>query len=147
MSMRTQLAYLAAGITLVLGLLSLFNPLLAVRVLGLDVIEPRGLSEIRATYGALFVVMAGVMFWAVPTRPRSAHWLRFAGILWLGAGAGRVLSIVLDGVLTPLNFVSLGIEVLVGLGALLGSFERTPGRRGDGVAEDEEPEPLRAYRG
>jgi hypothetical protein len=115
-------------------------------VLGLEVIGPRGLSGIRATYGALFVVMAGVMVWAVPTRPRSNPWLRFAGILWLGAAAGRVLSIVLDGVLTPLNFVSLGIELLVGAGALLGSFERIGPRRGDTSAEDAEPEPLRAYR-
>lgn len=146
MSLRTQLAYLAAGITLVLGLLSLLNPLLAVRVLGLEVLEPRGLSEIRATYGALFVVMAGVMFWAVPTRPRSTPYLRFAGILWLGAAAGRMLSVALDGVLTPVNLVSLAIELVVGVGALLGSFERIRPRR-NGPPEDETPEPLRAYRG
>lgn len=147
MSLRTQLAYLAAAVTLVLGLLSLLNPLLAVRVLGLEVLEPRGLSEIRATYGAMFVVMAGAMFWAVPSRPRSAMWLRFAGILWLGAAAGRLLSIAIDGVVTPLNLVALAVELVVGVGALLGSFETIPPRRAKVAASEEEaPEPLRAYR-
>ena len=76
MSLRTQLAYLAAGLTLALGLLSLLNPLLMVRILGLEVLEPRGLSEIRATYGMLFLAMGGVMLWAIPTRPRSNPFLR-----------------------------------------------------------------------
>lgn len=145
MTLRTQLAYLAAGITLVLGLLSLLNPLLAVRLVGLEVIEPRGISEIRATYGALFVVMGGVMFWAVPTRPRNRVWLRFAGFLWLGAAAGRILSVVIDGVLTPFNLVSLALELAVGVGAVLGSFERIAPPRAP-VPESDEPEPLRAYR-
>lgn len=146
MTVRTQLAYLAAGITLVLGLLSLLNPLVAVRLLGLEVLEPRGLSEIRATYGALFTVMAGVMFWAVPTRPRNSAWLRFAGILWLGSAAGRILSIILDGVLTPFNLLSLALELGVGIGAVLGSLERPSPKEPPAPAE-EEPEPLRAYRG
>lgn len=146
MSLRTQLAYLASAVTLILGLLSLLNPLLAVRLLGLEVVEPRGLSEIRATYGALFVVMAGVMFWAVPNRPKAASWLRFAGVLWLGAAAGRLLSIAIDAVVTPLNLVALAVELVVGVGALTGSFERIPPKRGI-PAEDEAPEPLRAYRG
>ena len=146
MTVRTQLAYLAAGITLVLGLLSLLNPLLAVRLLGLEVLEPRGLSEIRATYGALFTVMAGVMFWAVPTRPRNSTWLRFAGILWLGAAAGRILSIVIDGVLTPFNLLSLALELVVGISAVVGSMERPASKKPAAPVEDE-PEPLRAYRG
>ena len=145
MTLRTQLAYLAAGLTLVLGLLALVNPLLAVRVLGLEVLEPRGLSEIRATYGALFVVMAGVMFWAIPTRPRSTPWLRFAAFLWLGAAAGRILSIAIDGVVTPLNLVALAVQLVVGVGALLGGMETLPPRRTP--ADEEPPEPLRAYRG
>ena len=146
MTVRTQLAYLAAGITLVLGLLSLLNPLLAVRLLGLEVLEPRGLSEIRATYGALFTVMGGVMFWAVPTRPRNSSWLRFAGILWLGAAAGRILSIVIDGVVTPFNLLSLALELVVGVTAVVGSMERPTPKKPVAPVEDE-PEPLRAYRG
>lgn len=146
MSVRTQLAYLAAGLTVVLGLLALLNPLLAVRLLGLDVVEPRGLSEVRSTYGAMFLVMGGAMLWAVPTRPRSAVWLRFAGVLWCAAAAGRVLSILIDGVLTPINFAALGVEALIGVAALLGSFQTPLPRRRRGEALDDTPDPLRAYR-
>jgi hypothetical protein len=71
MTTRTQLAYAAAGVVLVLGLLSLLNPVLAARLLGLrDRGAPR-LSEVRATYGALFVTMAALLLWALPLRPRA----------------------------------------------------------------------------
>ena len=145
MSVRTQLAYLAAGLTLALGLLGLLNPLLTARLIGLEVVEPHGLSEIRATYGALFVVLGGLMLWAVPTRPRNAPLLRFAGLVWLAVALGRLSSIVIDGPLTPPNFVLLGLELLIGGAAVVGSFQ-TPRRRAKATPEEEIPDPLRAYR-
>jgi Domain of unknown function (DUF4345) len=123
MSIRTQLAYLAAILTLGLGIASLVIPLNMVLLVGFDIIQPRALSEMRSTYGAMFAVMGAIMLYAIPTRPRTALYLRFAGFLWLGAAAGRLLSMIIDGVLTPVNVAGLALELLVGVGALLGSLE------------------------
>lgn len=148
MSLRTQLAYLAAGLTLALGLLSLLNPLLMVRILGLEVLEPRGLSEIRATYGMLFLAMGGVMLWAIPTRPRSNPFLRFAALLWGATALGRATSVVIDGVITPLNLAALALELLVAFSALQATVRDPARRRGARSRPVEEtPDPLRAYRG
>lgn len=170
-SVRTTLAYFAAALTIAFGLLALLNPLVAVRLVGLEVIEPRGLSEVRATYGAFILMMGGAMVWAVPTRPRSAPWLRFAGLAWGAAAAGRLASVVLDGVWTPLNLAILVGTAFVSAAFILASFgrpegrgdrpapsrderrrglrERNPATDGDGATDevDENAEgPLRAYR-
>lgn len=123
-SVRTTLAYVAAALVVAAGLLALLNPLVAVRVLGLEVIEPRGLSEVRANYGAFLLVLGGALLWAIPTRPRGAPWLRVAGVTFLGAAVGRGLSVVLDGVFTPLNLVMLAATAFVGAVTLLASFQR-----------------------
>ena len=103
MTTRTQLAYAAAGVVMLLGLLSLFNPVLATRLLGLEIVAPRGLSEVRATYGALFVTMAVLLLWALPQRPRGAIVVRAVGLLWAGAAAGRIASMAIDGTVGPVN--------------------------------------------
>lgn len=150
---RRQFAFIAAGLTLVWGLLGLLNPLLMVRIVGLDVVDPRGLSEARAVFGALFVLLGALMLWAASARGAPPAYLRIPGILVLGEAAGRLASIVIDGVVSPLNIVFLAGELIIGVLALLASFAgddgRGGGRRGrpsDG-ADDDRPDPLRAYRG
>lgn len=125
-SVRTTLAYVAAAIVAAFGLLALLNPLVAVRVLGLEVMEPRGLSEVRATYGAFLLVLGGAMAWAVRMRPRGTPWVRLIGIVFLGASLGRVASVVLDGVFTPFNLAVLAVTAFVAVAALLASFQRRP---------------------
>ncbi len=152
---RKQLAFVSAGLTLAWGLLGLLNPLLVVRIVGLDVLDPRGLSEARALFGALFVVMGAVMVWAASARSAPSAYLRLPGLLIVGEAAGRLASIVIDGVLSPLNFVFLVVELLIGILALVASFASEavrgagPRSRGDAGADsdDEHPDPLRAYRG
>ena len=126
MTTRTQLAYAAAGVVLLLGLLSLFNPALATRLLGLEIVAPRGLSEVRATYGALFVTMAALLLWALPLRPRGGIVVRAMGLLWAGAAAGRVASMAIDGIVTIGNVGALVLAL--GVAALLvwGSLETPP---------------------
>lgn len=171
-SARTTLAYFAAAAIVAFGLLALLNPLVVVRLLGLEVMEARGLSEVRASYGAFVLMMGGAMIWAVPMRPRSAPWLRFAGLAWGAAAAGRLASVVLDGVWTPLNLAVLLATAFVSVAFLLASFQRPAGRGGGGASggvdrrrrlrernaadepatapaaedEDEVEGPLRAYR-
>jgi hypothetical protein len=114
MTPRTQVAYVAAGLVLVLGLLSLLNPALAMRLLGLELSAARGLSEVRSHYGALYVTMAALVLWALPLRPRTGPLLRTLGVLWLGAAAGRVASMVIDGLATPMNVVLLVMQLFIG---------------------------------
>lgn len=142
-TIRTNLAYVAAVATLLLGLLALLNPGLVGAITGLEARVPRGTSALRATYGAMILAMGGVMLWAAPNRPRSAPWLRFAAVMWLGAALGRATSVVLDGIWSLPNVGTLAVEVALGLMALQGSFkDRPPSRR---VAEPERA--LQATRG
>lgn len=126
MSSRTRLAYAAAAIVLVLGLLALLNPLLAVRAFGLEVVAPRGLSEARATFGALFVAMAGLLLWAIPQRPALGSVVRTIGLLWVAIAAGRVASVAIDGVLTLGNLAWLAVEAGVAAVLLWASLETPP---------------------
>lgn len=141
-SARTTLAYLAAAALVAFGLLALLNPLVAARLVGLEVVEPRGLSEVRASYGAMILMLGGVMVWAVPTRPRSAPWMRLAGLLWTAATLGRAASVILDGVWTPVNLLFLLASGIIAVAFVLASFQ-TPGRerrRSDGHDLDQRQE-------
>lgn len=129
-SVRTTLAYAAAIALVAFGLLALLNPLVAVRLVGLEVVEPRGLSEIRASYGAFLLAFGGAMIWAIPTRPRSAPWLRFGGVLFLAWTAGRGASVLLDGVWTPLNLLVTVLGAVLAVALLLASFQSRPSRSG-----------------
>ena len=136
----TRLAYVAVVVTLLFGLLSFFNPWLMVRVLGFELLEGRGLSEMRATYGAFFIVMGGVLLWALSNRSGAAY-LRFAGFLWLGAAAGRLASMIIDGALLPFNFLVLAADLFISVPLLLTGFQT---RRVKVLEPDSSP--LDAYR-
>lgn len=146
MSLRSQLAYLASGLTLVLGLLGLLNPVLTLGLTGLQVVEPRGLGQARALFGALFLTMGGYMLWAISTRPRARGVLLFVGFLWLASALGRLLSLLLDGAFSWGSVLLLLFDLAVAGGALLGSTESGSSRLGTDPAEEESPDPLRAYR-
>jgi hypothetical protein len=146
---RTQLGFVAAGLTLAWGFFGLVDPLVVVRIVGLEVVEPRGLSEVRALMGALFVVMGGIMLWAASSRSAPRAYLRLPGLLILAEAAGRLASIVIDNVVSPGNFVFLLVELIIGTLAVVASF---PGaaQAGGGrppASDDDRPDPMRAYRG
>ena len=126
MTTRTQLAYAAAGVVLVLGLLSLLNPWLAARLLGFELAAPRAVSEVRATYGALHVTMAALLLWAIPLRTSAGPVVRVAGILWAGAAAGRAASLVIDEVFGPVNLALLLVQLAVAAVLVWASFETPP---------------------
>ena len=150
MSLRSQLAYLAAGLTVILGLLGLLNPILVLRITGLDVVEPRGLGEARALFGAMFLTMGGFMLWALAARPRARTVLRFAAFLWLASGLGRLLGLLIDGPFSIGSVALLAFDLVVGAGAYLGSTEagrERDTRKGESSApEPNGDDPLRAYR-
>lgn len=121
---RRQLAYLAAALTLGLGLLGLLNPALTVRLLGLEVVDPRGFSQARATFGAMYLALGGVIVWAVSARGSHPAYLRLPGLLIGALALGRLLSIVIDGVVTPLNLLFFVMEAASAAVVVLASFDR-----------------------
>ncbi|HEX7000221.1 MAG TPA: DUF4345 domain-containing protein [Trueperaceae bacterium] len=129
---RRQLAYLAAGVVILTGLLGLVNPLLAVRLYGLEVIEPRGISQVRASFGGLYLALGGMLLWAATPRASVAGnasgrpYLRAAALLVGCVAAGRVLSIVIDATVTPLNLLFLAFELAVCVLSLLASAPVRP---------------------
>lgn len=146
MTVRTRLAYLAALATVLMGLFALLFPAQAVRLLGLEVVGPRGFGAARSVFGALFVTMGAYMAWAVAARPRSRGVLRLTGTLWLAMALGTLLSMLVDIAFASASVLWFVVEALVGLLALLAAGEARPARRGQRASEDA-PDPLRAYRG
>ena len=121
---RRQLAYLAAGLVVVLGLLGLLNPALTVRLLGLEVVEPRGFSQARSTFGAMYLALGGVIVWAASARNAHPAYMRVAALLVTALAFGRLLSIIIDGVLTPLNLLFFVTEAAAAAVVTLASVER-----------------------
>lgn len=126
MTTRTQAAYVAAGVVLLLGLASLFNPVLAARLLGFELTAPRAFSEVRATYGALHVTMAAFLLWAIPLRPRLGVVVRVLGGLWAGAALGRLASLLIDANWTMSGFVLLLAQLAVAGVLVWASLEVPP---------------------
>lgn len=121
---RRQLAYIAAGLALALGLLGLLNPALTVRLLGLEILDPRGFSQARATFGTLYLALGGVIVWAVSARGAHPAYLRVCALLLTSLALGRLLSIVIDGVVTPLNLLFFVTETAAATVVVLAAFDR-----------------------
>ncbi len=128
MTLRTQLAYLSAAITLVFGLIALVSPLLVAGLLGLQVVSPRGVSELRSSYGALTLAMGVLMLWAIPMRPQKGRLLRTLAILLAAAALGRLASIAVDVVVSLTNLLFLLLQVFVAGTIFWASNEKQPSR-------------------
>lgn len=103
-------ANLGAMVTLLLGLLGLLAPSRAATLTSIAPIGPDGRSEIRATYGGLFLGMGmlclllqvEVVFITIATA-------------WFGAAAGRFISMLLDRNFSPKNLGGICFESVIGL--------------------------------
>ena len=124
MNVRSKLVYVAAAITFALGLAGLVNPRFTARLLGLEIVDPRGLSQVRATFGALHLALGAVILRGTLGRPGARSYLR-AGALLIGAVfVGRLVSILVDGTVGVLNVLFLLSEGV----ALAGVLLALPGR-------------------
>jgi hypothetical protein len=126
MTVRTQLAYVAAALTILLGTVALLNPMLVARLLGLEVVTPRGLAEIRSGYGGLTLALGASMLWALPLRPKRGALLRILALLIASAVAGRLISIAVDGVLGLGSLVFLVLQAFVAVAAFGAGSELPP---------------------
>ena len=107
-----------AGAVLCLGM-GLFGALLPVRAARLVSVQPiggLGLSEIRATYGGLFIAMGVTCL--VSQSPQA---FLVAGASWTGAGLMRFPSLLLDRGSFPKGLGGAALELGIGLLLLCGA--------------------------
>jgi hypothetical protein len=110
--MRASSLALAAA-----GLAGVVMPVGVAESMELDGTSGRARAEVRAGLGATYVALA---VWALADGSPTAH--RAVGAAWLGAGASRLTSLVVDRPRTdPVYWGSLALELGAGLGAVLAS--------------------------
>lgn len=114
MELPVSVNTLGALVTLGLGIYGLFWPLGVATFVGIAPEGERGVSEIRATYGGLFLAMG--LFAVVM---QSTDVFRVVGVAWLGAAGGRCFSVVRDDSRSGANLGAVAMETVIGLSLLI----------------------------
>ena len=109
MSIISVLKIIAALATAATGLLALVRPSAAYGFTGLNAAGARGVTEIRAVFGGLFIGLG-----LAPLFLGSAAYTML-GIGYLAIAAARLFSIVFDQSYAQSNWISLGIEIVLGV--------------------------------
>ena len=104
------LKIIAAIATIATGALSLFAPQSVFGFTGLAAPGPRGITEIRAVLGGLFV---GVGLAPLLLKEPAAY--RMLGIMYLAIAIARAVSIVVDKSTEQSNIISLVVEIVFGI--------------------------------
>ncbi len=103
------LKIIAALATVATGLLALVKPSSAYGFTGLNAAGVRGVSEIRAVFGGLFIGLGFAPFIL------GAPAYTMLGIGYLAIAVARTFSIFFDKSYAQSNIISLGIEIVLGL--------------------------------
>ena len=111
-----MLATIGALITISLGVFGAVAPHLAARLVSIAPVSGLGVSEIRATYGGLFIALGSACL--VLDSPEA---YAVAGIAWLGAACMRLPSLFLDKGAFPKAIGGAAIEALPGVLLLTGA--------------------------
>jgi hypothetical protein len=109
MNIWMVLRIIAALATAATGLLAFLKPAAAFGFIGLNANGVRGVSEIRAVFGGLFIALGLAPFFLGVTA------YQMLGIGYLGIAAARTFSIVFDKSYAQSNFISLVIEIVLGV--------------------------------
>lgn len=96
--------------TILTGMLSLFWPKLAEGFTGLTAPGGRGITEIRAVLGGLFIGL-GIAVFLLGTR----EVYQMLGIMYLAIAAVRAVSMVVDKSVEQSNIISLVVEIIFGV--------------------------------
>lgn len=102
------LKIIAALGTAATGLLAFFKPDATYGFIGLNANGVRGVSEIRAIFGGLFIALGILPF------VMGAPAYLFLGIIYLAIAIARAISIVIDKSYAQSNILSLVIEIVFG---------------------------------
>jgi hypothetical protein len=104
------MGYVGAGISIVAGCLGLLWPKQVSRTIGLHIPCRLGTSEVRATYGGLFIG-AGLAVSLIASSDAAL----VLGAAWGGAFVARAISFVFDGSRSRENVAGLMIEGLMAI--------------------------------
>ncbi len=111
MSLASILDYAGAVISIALGLFALLRPRPAAQFVDLEPTSPKGVAEIRISWGGLYLGM-GIMAFLL----RAAPAFQMLGAAWLSLAVVRTLTIFIDRPGLDQGFLlSLGLEWVVGL--------------------------------
>lgn len=108
MNILIILKIFAALATAATGVLALIKPKAAYGFTGLKAEGVRGVSEIRAIFGGLFIGLGAAPLFL------DASAYKMLGIGYLAIAAVRLFSIVFDKSFAKSNWISLGIEIVLG---------------------------------
>lgn len=103
------LKIIAALGTIGTGILALVKPTAVFGFTGLIAEGPRGISEIRAIFGGLFIALGAAPFIFGETG------YRILGFGYLAIALVRLVSIFLDRSTASSNWISLAIEIVFGI--------------------------------
>jgi hypothetical protein len=96
--------------TILTGMLSLFQPQTAEGFTGLTALGGRGITEIRAVLGGLFIGL-GIAVFVLGTR----EVYQMLGIMYLAIGAVRVIFMFIDNSIEQSNIIGLIVEIVFGI--------------------------------
>ena len=103
------LQYLACILTVISGLFALFSPERAVSLTGLVPKGGRGLTEIRCVMGGLYIALGVTPFFLGEVA------FMMLGVAYLAIAVTRLVSIFLDKSGSQSNWMSLALEVALGV--------------------------------
>jgi hypothetical protein len=107
MSVLLVLKILLSLATAATGGLAFIKPEAVYGFTGLTASGARGVSEIRAIFGGLFI--------ALGVTPIVFNQYRLLGIAYLAIAIARLISILIDKSYDQSNFISLAIEIVFGV--------------------------------
>lgn len=120
----SSVGYFAAAIVMVLGIVSLIAPAFVAGLFGLEAVEPRGLSQMRATFGGMYLALGGTILVGMlreGTRPAT---LAIPAILVAAVVVGRIVSLAVDNAFGLLNFLFLAGEIVAVASLVTALFAR-----------------------
>ncbi len=104
------LKIIAALGTIGTGLLALLKPESVYGFTGLRAEGGRGITEIRAILGGLFIALGAVALYY-----RAPEYYLMLGISYLGIGLVRAISMFVDNSIERSNIISLVVEIVFGV--------------------------------
>jgi len=104
------LKIIAALATVITGFYALVAPLKVRGFTGLELPGGRGITEVRSVLGGFFIALG-----AAPLIFASKDMYLMLGIAYIGVGAVRAVSMFVDKSLVQSNFISLAVEIILGI--------------------------------
>ncbi len=108
--MLIVLQILAAAATIATGLFALLRPNSITAFTGIQPVGGRGVTEIRAIFGALLIALG-----LYPLVAGSQVAYAMLGVCYLAIGVVRLVSIFIDKSSVRSNWISLGVEIVLGV--------------------------------